>query len=399
MRRARWFALFVAIFALAVPPAAANAATPSMSIVMRNLNNPRGLNFGANGALYVAEAGRGGEQRCFAGPEGGPEFAGRTGSISRLKNGHQKRIVTGLASHAGTGGFGALGPHDVLPDKGGRLTLTVGLGTNPANRSQCMPIGSDFGWLVRARDNGDWRNWVDLAAFEAANNPDGSLLPDSNPYGLLAETSTARDDGDDENEGENGNNGSEERGRGGTVIATDAGGNSLLAINGNSITTLATFPSRSSGRFTDAVPTSVARGPDGALYVGELSGAPFVAGNARVYRVANGTATPLPIPFSFITDITFGADGSLYVLEFATGSSSYPYGLTGPGNLWRLKPATATGTKTLVATGFVTPTSVTIGRDGAFYISNCGVFPAGNRADDPPPCQAGGGGHVLRVKV
>lgn len=387
MRRARWFALFVAVLALVAPPLQASAA--STTIVMHNLNSPRGLNFGANGALYVAEAGRGGDQQCFVGAEG-PALAGRTGSISRLQGGSQQRIVTGLASHAGAGGFGAIGPHDVVPTAGGKLNVTVGLGANPASRSQCLPIGRDFGWLVRARDNGDWRNRVDLAAYEAAKNPDRGI-PDSNPYGLLAESARAGHDDEDESENDSDD---DERGQGQAIIATDAGGNSLLRINGKRITTLATFPSRSSGRSTDAVPTSVARGPDGALYVGELTGAPFTPGLANVYRIVGDSAVPYLAGFSFIVDITFGRDGSLYVLEFASGE-----GLTGPGTLWKVNPATPAGTRTPIATGLVTPTSVTIGTDDAFYISNCGVFPAGDRADDPPPCRAGGGGHVLRVKL
>ena len=40
-----------------VGPAAAQTAT---SVVMSGLDNPRGLAFGPEGALYVAEAGRGG---------------------------------------------------------------------------------------------------------------------------------------------------------------------------------------------------------------------------------------------------------------------------------------------------------------------------------------------------
>ena len=41
-----------------VATGAALAATPTP--VMTNLDNPRGLAFGKDGALYVAEAGRGG---------------------------------------------------------------------------------------------------------------------------------------------------------------------------------------------------------------------------------------------------------------------------------------------------------------------------------------------------
>jgi hypothetical protein len=368
MRKVRWLTLLVAVFALAIPPLGADAST--MTIVMRNLNNPRGLNFGATGALYVAEAGTGGTQQCFVGPEG-QEFAGSSGSISRLWRGAQERVVTGLPSHAAAGGFGALGPHDVLPRGNGRIDFTIGLGTDPAERAACLPAARYFGWLARATANDAWRPIVDVAAFEVSANPDRGAV-DSNPYGLLSEVG-----GDDE----------------GRTIATDAGGNSLVAIRANgSITALATFPSRSSGRSTDSVPTTVARGPDGALYVGELTGFPFVPGTANVYRIANGAATAVLTGFSFIVDMTFGADGSLYVLEFASGA-----GLSGPGNLWRVMPATASGTRTLIATGLVTPTAVAIGSDGAFYVSNCGVFPAGNRTTDPPPCQAGGGGHVLRV--
>lgn len=116
----------------------------------------------------------------------------------------------------------------------------------------------------------------------------------------------------------------------GATIATDAGGNSLLRIAANeSISTLAIFPSRSnSGRGTDSVPTSVAAGPDGAYYVGELTGVPFAPGTADGWRVVPGQApTVFQAGFTTIFDITFGADGSLYVLEFGQ-----PFPL-GPGNL------------------------------------------------------------------
>jgi hypothetical protein len=87
--------------------------------------------------------------------------------------------------------------------------------------------------------------------------------------------------------------------------------------------------------------------------------------------------------FSFIIDITWGPGGNLYVLQFANGP-----GLSGPGELWRVPPS---GPKTLVATGLIAPGSVAIGPDGAFYVSNCGVFPA----TGPSPC-GGNGGQVVR---
>jgi hypothetical protein len=82
--------------------------------------------------------------------------------------------------------------------------------------------------------------------------------------------------------------------------------------------------------------------------------------------------------FTTIIDITFGPDGTLYVLEF------------GPGNLWRVP---AVGPRSLVATGFVSPGSVTIGPDGAFYVSHCSIF--STMGPGPPPCT--GGGQVVRI--
>ena len=39
----------------------------------------------------------------------------------------------------------------------------------------------------------------------------------------------------------------------------------------------------------EAVPTSVAVGPDGYWYVGELKGFPFTPGTSRVWRIKPGT--------------------------------------------------------------------------------------------------------------
>jgi hypothetical protein len=347
----------VASAALVVAAGAGAQATPPFEVVMSGLDNPRGLAWGPEGGLYVAEAGRGGTQPCFPTPRG-PAFAGFTGAISRLWHGVQERVATGLPSYTENGptGVAATGPHDVALLGRGNMRVSIGLGNDPAQRAACGAIGSMFGWLARVPASGNWTLEVDIAGYEASANPDGGIR-DSNPYGLLALP--------------------------GATVATDAGGNSLLRIGANdSISTLAVFPSRSTGRVTDSVPTSVALGPDGAYYVGELTGAPFFTGIANVYRVVPGEApTVFRDGFSFIIDIAFGPDGSLYVLQFA----SEP-GLTGPGELWRVSPG---GARTLVATGFVAPGSVLLGADGAIYVSNCSIFPGSG----PFPCN----GHVVRI--
>src|SRR5688500_4076859 len=65
-------------------------------IVMSGLNNPRGLAFGPNGALFVAEAGRGGSGPCFVNMA--LVCYGPTGAVGRLWQGKQDTVVSGLPS-------------------------------------------------------------------------------------------------------------------------------------------------------------------------------------------------------------------------------------------------------------------------------------------------------------
>ena len=333
---------FVALLLLLASEHAAGQSP--FSVVMSGLDNPRGLAFGPEGALYVAEAGRGGEGPPCLMLRGRHLCYGPTGAVSRLRSGIQERIATGLPSLAVSDGTEATGPHDVSLHGRGGAYVTVGLGANPQERTALLgEVGAGFGQLVRLPASGQWRNFADIAAYEGEENPAGGTI-DSNPYAVLADAA------------------------GRTV--TDAGGNSLLRVAANGdITTLAVFPSRPT-RSTDAVPTSVTIGPDGAYYVGELTGVPFTVGAARVYRVVPGTAPAVfLVGFTAIIDLTFDAAGNLYVLQHATGAMGP--NLMGPGALIRVAPD---GTRSTVASeGLFRPTSVVIGSDGAIYVSNCGI--------------------------
>ena len=89
-------------------------------------------------------------------------------------------------------------------------------------------------------------------------------------------------------------------------------------------------------RQTETVPTSVTRGPDGALYVGEFTALPYPEGYARVLRIEDPNAVagfngsiPSGVPqtyasgFSQINGLSFDGQGNLYVLEYVNGSSIY----------------------------------------------------------------------------
>jgi hypothetical protein len=104
-----------------------NPAPPPSRTVATGLDNPRGLAFGADGTLYVAEAGRGGP--CVPGPRGGRVCAGPSGAIAAIRNGQVHRIVTGLPSEASPTGAEAAGPSDVTLDQGGTPLYTTGPGS------------------------------------------------------------------------------------------------------------------------------------------------------------------------------------------------------------------------------------------------------------------------------
>ena len=380
------FVLVLAVLVFSALAGVSAASAQPFTAVASGLDNPRGLAFGPSGALYVAEAGRGGPGPCVVAGEGGEACLGATGAVTRISLSGpgapaQRRVVSGLPSHAEPSGFGATGPHDItfagprigfgelgslkpaLADALAPAYVIIGLGGTPSTRASFGPGGAAFGHIVRVHTSGGFfapaRGWspvADLAAYEAAANPDGGPV-DSNPYALVA--------------------------RHGGLYAVDAGGNDLLSVGPfGGIRTVAVFPPRLAPAPPflglppgteipmESVPDAVTVGPDGAIYVGELTGFPFQAGGARVHRVVPGSApTVYATGFSAIIDLAFGPDGSLYVLEFSAGGLL----ADGPGQLIRVAP---NGERTTIASeGLVTPTGLAIDRDGTIYVSNFGVFP------------------------
>jgi len=337
VRGTRTVALISAgLFAL-VAGAPGNALVYVSTVFASGLDNPRGLAFDGGGNLWVAEGGHfvaGGPQTPTA--EGLATF-GETGALTRIAGGVQTRVHTGLPSLAVASGT-TTGPADVAFFGGVGYFLT-GLGANPLVRATDLgsaPAAANLASLY-SFDGVSVTKVADIGLNEVLNNPAGDQI-DSNPFHLTA--------------GPNG------------LLVADAGGNALLNITaGGAISTVGVFPDGAGG--IDAVPTGVSVGPDGAFYVGQLTGFPFVPNTAEIFRIDPITLdkTVFASGFTNITDIAWGPDGELYVLQFAdAGILNGP-----PGSIRRVN---GDGTTTLIFGGLIAPTGLEIGSDGSFYVTN-----------------------------
>ncbi|MGV0103092.1 ScyD/ScyE family protein [Nostoc sp. DSM 114160] len=228
-----------------------------------------------------------------------------------------------------------------------------------------------------------WTSVADLANYELANNPDGGDVG-SNPLGFVID--------------------------GNKLVAVDAGANDLLSVNTDEINlqTITTFPEDiltnpvfppsdtpsnepaqvpSQGEVgrsqfaTQAVPSSVAKGPDGAYYISQFTGFPFPEGGAKIYRVgADGKSSVFADGFTQLTDLQFDPAGNLYALQYANQSA---WKGNFDGSVIKIAPD-GTRTTLLSGNGLESPSALTIGADGAVYVTN--------RGDRP------GFGQVLRIE-
>lgn len=378
MHRLAAAALTGAVLAGVAIPAAAAEATPTRGItvspVSGPLNNPRHLTLGPGG-LWVAQAGAGGpagRSNCVTGPStGGPGTTrycvGPTGAVSLITRGHagpsvrlpsvieaDNSEVAGPAAVAFSHGREAVIMQDVLVNRRGGNSLP-------------KPAGNLFGQLLIR--SGHRFSTVNLAAYAAAHpQPPGSLgtVPgekayDSDPYDVIAY-------------------------HGGWVV-TDAAANSLLRVSPSGrISLLARFPAVTEQApagvlgpnpvtvKAQAVPTSVAVGPDGALYVGLLRGVPSVPGTAYIYRVVPGHQPQVwARGLTAVTAIAFDRHGRLLATEYSTAGLLAPP--TVPGALVRVSGHGHVVT-TLPVSGLFQPTGLAVGARGEVYVSNFGASTA-----------------------
>ncbi len=303
--------------------------------------------------------------------EGLDSCVGTSGAVTKIQDGKQERVLTGLPSIAlrPTGTTGA-GPQDIQFDSDGNPYLLIGYGGNPTSRD--FPEESpSWGGLYKVDfHTGSLTRIADFASYELANNPDGVDVLDvsgeiaSNPYAFAI--------------------------GGDTAYMVDAAANDLLSVglDGRNLTTVTAlpkqtitnpiFPTPAPGQVLppdapppdqipneieiQSVPTGAVVGPDGALYVSEYTGFPFPIGEARIFRVgSDGETTVYADGFTQLSDLAFDAHGNLYVLQF--GNEPQWKG-NSDGSLIQIAPD---GTRTTLVSGkeLESATALSVGPDGA----------------------------------
>jgi hypothetical protein len=356
----------------AVPASAAprDDGTPTVTVVASGLNSPKSITLGPGG-LYVAESGTGGSS-CVT-VSGASLCEGETGAVALVNRFGTHTLLSGLPSVL-DGEQGAAGPVAVTFERGRLAVLFQDTGVNADGTTAIQgPEAGTFGKLLLVRPfshRSDPAFGADFAAFAAAHPEDPATLGgppgdetvyDSDPYDIVPYN-------------------------GGYAIADAAANDVLWMSHSGSIsmlTRLPTIPMQFAGFTIDAqaVPTSLAVGPDGALYVGTLPGFPGLPGTARIYRLMPGQPpTVVASGLTAVTAIAFDHKGRLLALEFNTGGLLAPPST--PGALVRICLGTGAVT-TLPVTGLSAPTGLAVGHEGAVYVTDNG--------------NSAGAGEVLRI--
>ncbi|THU34991.1 ScyD/ScyE family protein [Niastella caeni] len=325
----------------------------TVTVFGSGLNNPRGLKFGPDGFLYVAEAGLGGTEnhdaKCPAlVPPDGPYLGSATGGrISKFsKHGTRTTVTDQLPSV--TSAFGdKLGVNDVA-FVGNTLyaVLYAGCGHGvPSVPTSIVRINSGTSHTVIA-DLGQWRVTHPVANPEPA---------DFDPEGAWYSMISVHND----------------------LYTLDANHGELVKVTTDGTITSVIDISASQGH---VVPTAIDY--RGNFYVGNLGTFPIVDGSSNIYKInPGGQISIVHTGFTTILGLVFDNRGRMYVLESTTGN---PFPTPGTGRVVRVDPD---GSKEVIATGFSNPTAMTYGPDGNLYVANWGF---GGEAGD---------GEILKVRL
>jgi hypothetical protein len=317
------------------------------SVFASGFNNPRGLTFGPDGFLYVAEGGLGGSDstigQCpqvvapvgpYTGSTNDPVNGGRISKVS--PQGIVSTVVDALPSSQTSPALGSLvsGVADVAFLHDQLYGLLAGAGCSHGVAS--VPNG-----VIHVGPGNSWTLVADLSAFIQANPVANPNPGDFEPDGTWFSMATAR---------------------GALYVVEPNHGEVDRVSPSGSIRRVVDV----SAHFGHVVPTAIAH--HGVFYLGNLGefDPGDQSGDEHVYQLnPNGRIRVRASGVEKVLALAFHG-GKLYALEMSTSAGGPT---PGTGQIVRVRAGRPAQT---IVSGLIFPTGMAIGRDGAFYVSNQG---------------------------
>lgn len=339
------------------PHRAGNAKTGPQSgvatatVFAKDLRFPRGLKFGPDTRLYVAESGLGGTDStvglCDQDPNFGPFLSGRTSRVTSFDLQRNRSVVVdNLPSSVDIFGetFGAA---DVA-----FLGNTLYILTNGSGCSQGVSYANNG--ILRVNGDGSLTPINDLSVWTQNNPVANPPCCDFDLEGVWWTLNTSH----------------------GVFYTNNANTGDFLRVTADGVTTRVLDMSASEGH---NVPAAVAQ--NGNFYIANLGLFPITPGSSSLYKILpNGTSMKMFDGLTAVIGMVF-MDGKLYALETSTAADNP---LPGSGKIVRVSDS---GDTTDVLTGLTFPTAITAGPDGSLYVSEFGY------GDDPTA------GRILQVRL
>ncbi len=333
-----------AALGLYLVPAAWAQLSPNVSPFASGLVGPRGLKFGPDGYLYVAEAGTGGSLMTVGTcdqvlPPIGPYKGGFTSRISKISpDGQTVTTVADNLPSAINANHSVLGIADVAFIDDSLYALSSGGGCSHG-------LAGTSAAVLRVNGDGTTTEIADLSRFQQTHptvsphqgpgyEPDGSWYSMIAVRGALFAVEPNHDELD--------------------MITTDGQIRRIADISatqGHIVSTACVY--------------------DGNFYVGNLGDFPIVDGSSKILKITpSGQVKTVATGFTTILGLALDHKHRLYVLEDTTGG--HPFPTPGTGRVLRVNHS---GSVVEIASGLSLPTGMTFGPDGNLYVSNWGFGP------------------------
>jgi len=346
-------------------------AAAAGTVLASGLNSPRYVWVTDDGTAYVSEAGTGGSEQVAGAPDSPTSGGNRgmSGQVTKVApDGTKTVIAKGLPSY---GGGEVVGPAGIVYANG-FVWLAIG---GAAFDAGIKPLAMEDTVVKIDPATGAVTMVADIGAYEVAKNPDGYGI-NSDLYGMTL-------------------------GVDGNLYVADAGGNAVYQVNPQTgafkvvavIPGVTVSPSdfppgvlppgqtgnpeRGGKPEVDPVPTGIAAGEDGSLFVTLLPGA-LLPGKSKVVNVTmDGTVTDV-IGGGLTTLVGAGAgpDGNLYIASLSAGFSE-----SGPPKPGAVMRVLAGGKTEVVAADLPFPNGIDFNPAGDLYVVtntiNAGPQPLG----------------------